>query len=756
MNVTSSFLKGMLDMDLQAATGDIVWRAGRPTGAAARGGMVYLTVPFYVPVNGTEAEDGAYPRRCETVVVRAYGDEVVRLSFAPQDGELPGDDSVMLAWHASLQPEALSVRALAQGWELVDTRGTVRMTIDAAVPVVEKWGEYDQGTPESFCATVYPDGLTAVPFLAIDGFAYWCEVNSLPLAYVERDGAPHRTAFSLYAKPGEKFAGTGERFAQMNLAGRTLALENTDGLGVNNRRTYKNIPFYYSSAGYGLLALTPAHLRLSLADISTRAAQGMVEANTLDLFFIGGGTPDRILYNYRRITGFPADMPLWSYGTWMSRMTYFSAEETLDIARQMREGGFPCDVIHLDTGWFAKDWVCEWAFSPERFPDPADYARRMQEMGYQVTLWQTPAVAKDSLHYETAKTHGYIAPRLTGEREGSNFSEVSYGGAIDFSNPAAVDWYKGLLARLLQMGFAAIKTDFGEDIDMDAQYFGMPADKLHNLYALLYQKAAFEITQEVTGQGIIWARSSWVGSQRYPLHWGGDSACSWDGLAGDIRGGLHFGLSGFAFWSHDVPGFYGIPNFMNTLPPDDLYVRWTQVGVLSSHLRYHGAQPREPYLYPAIADVVRQWLRLRYSLIPYLQQQGTAATQSGAPVFRALVFHHPDDPACWSIDDQFYCGDHLLVAPILNAEGVRDVYLPEGRWTDLWTGVVTTGPALLRDVTMPLSRIPIYATTGAMIPVYPEVVQHTGEMDCSRVVPLHFDGTYTGLADSVLGTIIEL
>ncbi|HKM07514.1 MAG TPA: alpha-xylosidase, partial [Sphaerochaeta sp.] len=548
------------------------------------------------------------------------------------------------------------------------------------------------------------------------------------------------------------------RFAGMNLAGKTYVLENTDGLGVNSRRAYKNVPFYISSKGYGLLIMTSAHVRLSLSDISTRAAQALVEDDVLDLFFIGGGTIEQIVQNYRKITGFPEDVPFWSYGTWMSRMSYFSADETLTVVKKMREGKFPCDVIHIDTGWFRKDWKCEWEYSPERFPEPEKYLKQMEDLDIKISLWQLPCIAKDTKYYEIANTHRYVAPKSTHVALSSNFSEVEFDGNIDFSNPEAVVWYQGLLEKLLRQGVAVIKTDFGEVIDEDAAYFGMPYKKLHNLYALLYQKAAYEISKQVKGpdQAMIWARSGWIGCQRYPIHWAGDSACSWDGMAGTLKGGLHIGISGFAFWSHDVPGFQGIPSFMNSRPDSDLYIRWTQMGVFSSHLRYHGTTPREPYEYPDIADIARQWLNLRYALIPYLAAEGSKATKSGYPLLRALIFHHSDDPLCWSIDDEFYCGDSFLVAPVMNKEGIRDVYLPSGSWIDFWTGQSIDGGVWLKNVVSPLERLPVYVKKGSVIPVYPEIVQSTVEMDLSKVQKIRFDGTYEGFSSSILGETIQL
>jgi alpha-D-xyloside xylohydrolase len=183
--------------------------------------------------------------------------------------------------------------------------------------------------------------------------------------------------------------------------------------------------------------MTSAHVRLSLADVSTRAAQAVVEDDGLDLFFIGGDSIEQVVWNYRRITGFPSDVPVWSYGTWMSRMSYFSADETRTVVKRMREGGFPCDVIQIDTGWFEKDWKCEREFSTTRFPQPGAYLKEMEEQGIKISLWQLPCIAKDTKHYATAQNHRYVAPKSEHVSLGSNLSEVEFDGNIDFTNPGA-------------------------------------------------------------------------------------------------------------------------------------------------------------------------------------------------------------------------------------------------------------------------------------------------------------------------------
>lgn len=753
MKPRNRFPADMLDLDMPEAKNDRLFRAGRPTAAATDDGAVVFSVPWIPQTRGMDlGPDETVASKSTEVHIRAYGDEVIRVSTA-FDGDLPGDESPMLHLHPLLKPEPLTVRESETGWEALDSRGNTRFIVSTAEKQIKAWEHPNLLPPfgETFEAAVLPDGKTEIAFQAYDSFFPKCQ-DSVPLGLVERDGRPHRCCYSLHATHDETFAGTGERFSRMDLSGGTFTLENTDGLGVNNRRCYKNIPFYLSSRPYGLFLHTTSHVRLSLADISTRAAQGLVEEPVLDLFFVGGGSVERILYNYRCLTGFPPELPAWSYGIWMSRMTYLSEAETRTVAKRLRDGRFPCDVIHLDTGWFDKDWVCDWTFNRDRFPDPERYMRDMRKDGFRITLWQTPYQRKESPLFEDALAKGYIAmPK--GTTGASDFAGEDILAPIDFSNPEAVAWYQEKIGRLLEMGAAAIKTDFGEDLYSGESFQGMPAEKLHNVYSLLYQKAAFEITKQVTGEGIIWARSGWAGAQRYPVHWGGDCACSWDGLAGSIRGGLHLGLSGFAYWSHDVPGFHGIHDFMDDWPDDDLYVRWTQAGTFTSHFRYHGAQPREPYEYPAVADIVRTWWNLRYALIPYLMDEAAKAIASGAPLLRALLYHHADDPMCWHIDDQFYCGDALMVAPVMNSAGVRDVYLPEGEWVDLWTGESLAGSQRLKNITMPLERIPVYARQDATIRVYPERVQCTDEMDLGKCVELHFDSQYSGIAETVLGNL---
>jgi alpha-D-xyloside xylohydrolase len=195
---------------------------------------------------------------------------------------------------------------------------------------------------------------------------------------------------------------------------------------------------------------------------------------------------------------------------------------------------------------------------------------------------------------------------------------------------------------------------------------------------------------------------------------------------------------------------------MNDRPADDLFVRWTQVGVFTSHLRFHGTSAREPWEYPAVAGLIREWLKLRYALIPYFLREAEASVAGGLPIFRSLVFHHEEDPIAWTTEDEFYSGSAFLVAPILSASGARSVYLPCGEWVDFWTGERISGPVFLNQIEQPLQRMPLFVRIGSRIPFYPELVACTDEMDLSRTAELVVDQTYHGFRSSALGMQIDL
>lgn len=749
MKPTNYHLFDFMDFDQELQKDESLWKACRPIAVEEKDGDVHITVPFQKQVLANDmAPDTGVPRENHTLVVRQYEPGITRV-FMSFDGEPSRDTSEMLQISDRVKRVPLSAEMKDGRWLITDGDGTLRAVVNMREPQLDRWSELLPDPQETLDMRFFPDGKREVRLAAYDHFSP-PRYDALPLAYCKTEGDIDRATLSFECKLNECFAGTGERFAKMDLSGQTFFLKNQDGQGVNNRRTYKNIPFYLSSRMYGVFYHTTAHSKLSLAGVSSRSVEYMSDLGPVDAFIIGGDTVEQILRGYRDLTGYPSMPPLWSFGVWMSRMTYFSADEVNGICDRLRKEHYPCDVIHLDTGWFKTDWLCEWKFNEERFPDPKKFVQDLLGKGFKVSLWQLPYVAEDAEQIDEARANSYIC-KLTKQQdsEGSNFSALDYAGTIDFTSDKATEWYKGLLKRLLDMGVKCIKTDFGENIHMDAVYENMKPELLNNLYALLYQKAAYEITKEVTGDGIVWARSAWAGCQRYPLHWGGDSCSSWEGLAGSLRGGLHFGLSGFAFWSHDVPGFHTLPNFMNSVVSDDVYMRWTQFGVFSSHIRYHGTNKREPWHYPNIAPMVKRWWKLRYKLIPYILRESEKATHGGSAIVQALVFHHPEDNNCWHIDDEYYFGDDFLVAPVMSSDNCRDIYLPEGEWAEFFTGdrfSVKNGGVWLKDVETPLERMPVFVRRGAVIPVYPYGVDSTDDMDLDKTEYITIDDDFRGMA----------
>ena len=750
MKQTNYHLFDFMDFDPSLEKDESLWKAYAPTKIEERKGDIIVTIPYQKQLHQEDmAADERTPQQSYNLIIRAYEPNIVRL-FTTMSGDEMVESDDMLQFTSEVKRQALRL----VGCDIIAANGKKIATIDLTEPIIDHWSDLQPAPQPAPFITFYPDGDEKKGVALSDDHFSPPRYDALPLGFVSRGATSayvtERATISFKCEPDECFVGTGERFRKMDLSGQTFQLKNQDGQGVNNRRCYKNIPFYMSSRMYGAFYHTSDYCKLSLADHSTRSVQFLNDHATLDVFLMGGQTPEEILKSYRMLTGFPQMPPLWSFGIWMSRMTYFSADEVNEICDRLRNEHYPCDVIHLDTGWFRTDWLCEWKFNPERFPDPKAFIKRLADNGYKVSLWQLPYIASGAEQIEEAKTNKYISQPTKKEDSStggaSNFSALDYAGTIDFTYDKATDWYKNqLLKPLLEMGVKCIKTDFGENIHMDHKYHAMEPERLNNIYALLYQRAAYEVTQEVTGDGIVWARSAWAGCQRYPLHWGGDSESSWAGMAGSLKGGLHFGLSGFAFWSHDVPGFHSTPNFMNSPLREDVYVRWTQFGVFSSHMRYHGSFKREPWHYPNIAPIVKKWWKLRYQLIPYIIEQGELSCKSGYPMLRALLMHHPHDRQCWHIDDEYYFGSEFLVCPVMNSDNHRDIYLPEGLWANFFTGERLEGGRWYYNVEVPLDEMPVFVRPGALIKLYPDEVDSTDDMDMSKVITIEITKDYKGI-----------
>ena len=546
------------------------------------------------------------------------------------------------------------------------------------------------------------------------------QVKYTPFCFVKRGSDNARRinpVFTLTAD--EMIFGCGESATGLNKAGQKVNLFVTDPQGPETDQMYKPIPFFMSNRGYGMFMHTSAPVTCDFGATYIGLNKMFMGDENLDLF-VFFGEPKDILDEYTDLVGKPGMPPLWSFGTWMSRITYFSEKEGYDVAANIRKNKYPCDVIHFDTGWFDVDWQCDYKFSENRFQNPQQMLKDLRSQGFHVCLWQLPYFTPKNRYFSELIEKDMYVKNGNGELP---YEDV----VLDFSNPETVKWYQDKLAGLLNIGVSAIKVDFGEAAPLNGIYAsGKSGWYEHNLYPVRYDMAVSEITKKLHNENIMWARAAWAGSQRYPLHWGGDAATTNTGLLGTLRAGLSFGLSGFSFWSHDMGGFV-------KSTPEDLYCRWIPFGFLTSHTRAHGAPPTEPWLYDSkrVQDVFRKSAEMKYRLMPYVYAQSKECTEKGLPMLRALFVEFPDDPGAWKVDDEYLFGSQILVAPLLESGMTgRTVYLPEGKWIDYQTEKVYEGGwHRIEAGSLPIIML---VRDGSVLP-HLKLAQSTAEMDWSKM-----------------------
>ena len=498
---------------------------------------------------------------------------------------------------------------------------------------------------------------------------------------------------SLDLDSSEPVYGLGEKWGRLDKRGQLLRSYNQDALGVNAEISYKNTPFAWSPNGWGVFVHTPAPVTHGVGhpSWSQRAYGLLVEDSYADIFLLAANNPADMIGCYTELTGRAPVPPQWSLGLILSKAYYRDAEELLATAKKVRERQMPCDVITLDgRAW--QDTQTRFAFEwdPSRYPNPALVMDQLKALNFKVCIWEYPLVSVDNPLFEEMSAKGWLLKhRVTGETyryqwDTSCFGEVLTplpdSGIVDFTHPEAYEFWRDSHRPLFDLGVDMIKADFGEQIEPDMlAYNGDSGHRLHNVYSLLYNRCVYEAAELYCKSGpFLFSRASWIGSQRYPAQWGGDPQADWGGLAASIRGGISWGLSGAPFYATDIGGFYADQR------DDELYVRWTQAAIFSAHIRLHGIGAREPWSYSAEAEAaVTQALKLRYQLLPYLNQVMQASSQTGLPAQRAMVLACPDEKPAWGFEDQFMLGDSLLLAPCLRPGGDIEIYLPASqglRW----------------------------------------------------------------------------
>lgn len=547
----------------------------------------------------------------------------------------------------------------------------------------------------------------------LDGTSVVTRAGHEGLALMRVAGQGNYLSQRLSMAVGECLYGMGERFGPLVKNGQSVRIWNEDG-GTASDLAYKNVPFYLSSRGYGLLVNSPGDVQFEVGTERVSQVQFSVPGESFDYYVFLGPDPKDVLDKYTRLAGRPALPPAWSFGLWLSTSftTHYDEQTVNAFIDGMAERGIPLSVFHFDCFWMKERRWCDFKWDTDAFPDPEGMLRRLKAKGLKICVWINPYISQLSEMFDEGRANGYLLKR----RDGSVYQIDQWqpGMAIvDFTNPWAVEWYCGKLAALLDMGVDCFKTDFAERIPLDVVYHdGSDPSLMHNYYAYLYNKCVFDLVEGHHGknEAMVFARSGTAGCQKFPVHWGGDCEATFESMAEDLRGGLSFCLSGNAFWSHDIGGFSGKANA-------SLYKRWVAFGLLSTHSRLHGSESyRVPWLFDEESvDVMRHFVHLKNSLFPYLFAASHDAAMHGWPVMRAMMLEFPNDPNCLHLDRQYLLGSSLLVAPVFRQDDVAEYYLPEGRWTHWQSGLVIDGGQWHREK-LGFMDVPLFARENSVIP----------------------------------------
>jgi alpha-D-xyloside xylohydrolase len=542
---------------------------------------------------------------------------------------------------------------------------------------------------------------------------------------------------------GECIYGLGERFTAFVKNGQVVDMWNEDG-GTCSELAYKNVPFYISNKGYGVFVAHPEKVSFEIGSEVVTRAQFSVPGEYLEYYIIGGPQPKDVLRKYTGLTGRPSLPPAWSFGLWLTTSFTTSYDETTvnSFVDGMRNRNVPLHVFHFDCFWMKEYQLCDFEWDSDQFPDPESIMKRLKDKGLKICVWINPYISQKSCLFDEGMEKGYLVKKADGSVWQWDRWQPGM-GLVDFTNPDAAKWFQEKLRRLVKMGVDCFKTDFGERIPTEAVYHdGSDPYKMHNYYTYLYNRTVYSMLEEEKGRNkaLLFARSATAGSQKFPVHWGGDCSATYESMAETLRGGLSLCLSGFGFWSHDISGFE------KTATPD-LYMRWCAFGLLSTHSRLHGNESyRVPWLFGDEAvDVLRHFVNLKCSLMPYMFSAACTAAQEGIPVMRAMFLEYPNDPACNYLDMQYMLGDSLLVAPVFSEDGNVSYYLPEGTWTHFITGEKAEGGCWKHENHGHMS-LPLMVRPNSVIAVGSN--REVTEYDYSDNVTLHVfelqDGASTG------------
>lgn len=544
---------------------------------------------------------------------------------------------------------------------------------------------------------------------------------------------------SLDLDVGEWVYGLGERFGPYLKNGQTVDMWNADG-GTASELAYKNVPFYMTNRGYGVFVDDSSDVSFEVASEKVERVQFSVEGERLRYFIFAGPSPKEILERYTRLTGRPALPPAWSFGVWLSTSftTDYDEATATSFIDGMAQRGIPLSVFHFDCYWMKDLQWCDFQWDEEAFPDPEGMLNRYHEKGLKICVWINPYIAQAGALFEEGARNGYFIRKENGDVWQTDMWQSGM-AILDVTNPKARAWYCEKLERVLDAGVDCLKTDFGERIPVrGVKYFdGSDPLRMHNYYTQMYNQMVFELLECRRGKGeaVLFARSATAGGQQFPCHWGGDNSASYVSMAETLRAGLSLAHCRFGFWSHDISGF-------EQTAPADVYKRWAQFGLLSSHSRFHGSSSyRVPWLFDEEAcRVVAKFARLKCRLMPYLYALAVEAHERGVPMLRPMLLEFPDDPTAQMLDRQYMLGGDVLVAPMFSAHDAQ-FYLPEGNWIHLLDGHELRGGRWVKEQ-YDFMSMPLFVREGAVLAM--GGCEDRPDYDYAEQVELHVFGLKEG------------
>ncbi|WP_416666158.1 glycoside hydrolase family 31 protein [Egbenema bharatensis] len=560
----------------------------------------------------------------------------------------------------------------------------------------------------------------------------------------------------------EHFYGFGERTGLLDKRSEEMTNWTVDSVDYSSQtdEMYQAIPFFTAlrpGLSYGIFLHSTYWSRFNMGAEQPGVWQMHTRAPELDYYILYGSEPAQILKTYTELTGRMPLPPKWALGYHQCRWSYESEEVVEALAQEFRNRRIPCDVIHLDIDYMQGYRVFTW--HEKRFPDPKALGRHLNQNGFQLVTIVDPGVKHDPEAGYAIYDEGCQKDYFVRKPDGKLFHGYVWPDKSvfpDFMRPEVREWWSDCHTALTDAGVAGIWNDMNEPSISDRPFgdggnkipFPLdatqgPADEpathaeTHNLYGYMMARAAREAMEKHRPhqRSFVLTRSGFAGIQRWSSVWLGDNTSLWDQLEMSLPMLCNMGLSGVAFVGCDIGGFAGNATA-------EMFARWMQVGLLYPLMRAHSAMTtnqHEPWCFgDRIEQICREYIELRYQLLPYFYSLFWEATQTGAPILRPLLYHYPNDPKTYSLHDQVLLGEWLMAAPIYHpGQEYRAVYLPEGTWYDWWSNERFEGPTHILTHA-PLERMPLYAKAGAIIPmqlVMQYVNQHPVEELTLRVYP---------------------